>query len=204
MKGWRVMQSRFSFLPCTAVQQNGCRLHEAVTCCKGSSQGKCYMLHEIHCLNAPSSLQTLNTGSLAWATALAGSYLYMVLSWGGYAFIINLLPIHCLVSVFTGRLTTRLYVAYAPIIVLGTLLAASVPVIGFNAVLMSEHFAAFLAFGVLHVAMAVKYIKRCRTLLHRRQKISAIKRSDELSCFVLFVCLVLPCFVTSEHCMHEV
>lgn len=108
-----------------------------------------------------SVLQTLNTGSLAWATALAASYLYMVLSWGGYVFIVNLLPIHCLVSVFTGRLTTRLYVAYAPIVVMGTLLAASVPVIGFNAVLMSEHFAAFLAFGVLHVAMAVKYIKRC-------------------------------------------
>ena len=78
--------------------------------------------------------QTLNTGSLAWAVALAGAYSYMVLSWGGYTFIINLLPIHCLVCVFSGRLTTNLYIAYAPITVFGTLAAASVPVVGFNAV----------------------------------------------------------------------
>jgi dolichyl-diphosphooligosaccharide---protein glycosyltransferase len=105
-------------------------------------------------------MQTLNTGSLAWAAALAVAYGYMVLSWGGYTFIINLLPIHCLVSIFTGRLSARLYVAYAPIAVLGTLIAASVPVVGFNAVTTSEHFGSFLAFGVLHVALMVRYIKR--------------------------------------------
>lgn len=105
-------------------------------------------------------VKTLNTGSLAWATGTAAAYFYMVMSWGGYSFIINLLPIHCLVSVFTGRLTGRLYVAYAPLIVFGTLLACSIPVVGFNAVLMSEHFGAFLAFAVLHGAMAIAYIRR--------------------------------------------
>ena len=105
-------------------------------------------------------MQTLNTGSLAWAVALLAAYGYMVLSWGGYTFIINLLPIHCLASIVTGRLTTRLYVAYAPITVLGTLMAASVPVVGFNAVTTSEHFGSFLAFVVLHVAAAVRYARR--------------------------------------------
>ncbi len=66
-------------------------------------------------------VQTLNTGSLAWATGSALAYLYMVMSWGGYSFIINLLPIHCLACVFTGRLSHRLYVAYAPLIVMGTI-----------------------------------------------------------------------------------
>ena len=106
------------------------------------------------------AVQTLNTGSLAWAVALAGAYSYMVLSWGGYTFIINLLPIHCLVCVFSGRLTTNLYIAYAPITVFGTLAAASVPVVGFNAVTTSEHYGSFLAFGVLHVALAIKFAKR--------------------------------------------
>lgn len=49
------------------------------------------------------------------------AYLYMVMSWGGYSFIINLLPIHCLACIFTGRLSHRLYVAYAPLIVMGTI-----------------------------------------------------------------------------------
>ena len=44
-------------------------------------------------------------------------------SWGGYSFIINLLPIHCLACVVTGRLTPKLYIAYAPFVVLGTLTA---------------------------------------------------------------------------------
>jgi hypothetical protein len=37
--------------------------------------------------------------------------------------------------------------------------AASIPVVGFNAVLTSEHFGAFLTFAVLHAALAIRYIK---------------------------------------------
>ena len=93
--------------------------------------------------------------------------MFQVASWGGYSFIINLLPIHCLACIFLGRMNSRLYVAYAPFIVLGTIEAASIPVVGFNAVLMSEHFGSFLAFGVLHAAMGLQYIKvtlSCQTL----------------------------------------
>ena len=68
-------------------------------------------------------LQTLNTGSLAWATGLVLGYLYMVMSWGGYSFVINLLPIYCLASIFTGRLSSRLYIAFAPLVIMGTLMA---------------------------------------------------------------------------------
>jgi len=117
-------------------------------------------------------VKTLKTGSLAWATALSLSYLYMVASWGGYTFIINLLPIHCLACVVTGRLTPRLYVAYAPLIVIGTLEAASIPVVGFNAVLMSEHFGAFLAFGVLHAALGAR---AARALLPPRAAAQALR-----------------------------
>ena len=37
--------------------------------------------------------------------------------------------------------------------------AASIPVVGFNAVLTSEHFGSFLTFGVLHAALLIQYIK---------------------------------------------
>ena len=37
--------------------------------------------------------------------------------------------------------------------------AASIPVVGFNAILMSEHFGSFLVFGVLHGALAINYVK---------------------------------------------
>ncbi|KAF7037559.1 hypothetical protein CFC21_047909 [Triticum aestivum] len=105
------------------------------------------------------TMQTLNTGSLFYATLNALSYFYMVCSWGGYTFIINLIPMHVLLCIVTGRYSSRLYVAYAPLVVLGTLLAALVPVVGFNAVLTSEHFASFLVFIILHVVALVYYIK---------------------------------------------
>jgi len=47
----------------------------------------------------------------------------MVMSWGGYSFVINLLPIYCLASIFTGRLSSRLYIAFAPLVIMGTLMA---------------------------------------------------------------------------------
>ncbi|XP_021723575.1 dolichyl-diphosphooligosaccharide--protein glycosyltransferase subunit STT3A [Chenopodium quinoa] len=104
-------------------------------------------------------VKTLNTGSLFYATLNAIAYFYMVCSWGGYTFIINLIPMHVLLCIVTGRYSNRLYIAYAPLVVLGTLLAALVPVVGFNAVLTSEHFASFLVFIIIHVVALVYYIK---------------------------------------------
>ena len=105
-------------------------------------------------------VKTLNTGSLAWATGLFFGYLYMVSSWGGYSFIVNLLPIHCLACIVFGRVSYRLYVAYAPFVIMGALACMNIPVIGFNAVLMSEHFASFMVFGLLHVVLAIKYTRQ--------------------------------------------
>ena len=150
-----------------------------------------------------------------------------VASWGGYSFIANLLPIHCLACIVFGRVSSRLYIAYAPWVILGALAAgaqrctwqaglgvlprpaactlahaqagwrciqrccsaaalplvsllpclssphaphchathplfcraANIPVIGFNAVLMSEHMASFFVFGLLHAALALEYVR---------------------------------------------
>lgn len=100
------------------------------------------------------------------------AYFYMVLSWGGYSFVINLLPIYCLACVAGGRANGRHYLAFAPLVFMGTLLAASVPVVGFNAVLMSEHFGAFLATLVLHAALLLRFV---RALLPPRLFAAAVR-----------------------------
>eukprot|EP00878_Enallax_costatus_P012429 GHUV01012980.1.p1 GENE.GHUV01012980.1~~GHUV01012980.1.p1 ORF type:complete len:746 (+),score=134.61 GHUV01012980.1:2607-4844(+) len=104
-------------------------------------------------------IKTVNTGSLRWATINLLAYFYMVFSWGGYSFVINLIPIYCLACVVTGRMTSRHYLAFAPLVLTGTILAASTPVVGFNAVLMSEHFGAFLVCIVMHCTLLVRWIK---------------------------------------------
>jgi len=68
----------------------------------------------------------LNTGSVVAATATALAYFYMVGAWGGYVFIINILPIHALVLLVSGRYSVRLYTAFSVFYVVGTLLSMQV------------------------------------------------------------------------------
>jgi dolichyl-diphosphooligosaccharide---protein glycosyltransferase len=73
-------------------------------------------------------IKAVNTGSMAWAAAAALGYFYMVAAWGGFVFIINIIPIYALVMVVGGRYSSRLYVAYTTFYVLGSLLAMQVRV----------------------------------------------------------------------------
>ena len=87
-------------------------------------------------------LKAVKTGTAYWGVVTALGYFYMVGAWGGYVFIINIIPMHVLVLLLMGRYTTRLYVAYSTFFVVGTLSSMQVPFIGFQPVQTSEHMAA--------------------------------------------------------------
>lgn len=95
--------------------------------------------------------KAVNTGSLLWAGLTTLSYLYMVACWGGYIFLINLIPVYVLVMLFSGRYSNRLYVAYNTFYVLGTLLSMQIRFVGFNAVQTPEHLGAFGTFGLINL-----------------------------------------------------
>ncbi|KAL1532899.1 Dolichyl-diphosphooligosaccharide--protein glycosyltransferase subunit stt3a, variant 2 [Salvia divinorum] len=135
-------------------------------------------------------IKTLNTGSLFYATLNAIAYFYMVCSWGGYTFIINLIPMHVLLCIVTGRYSPRLYIAYAPLVVLGTLLAALVPVVGFNAVMTSEHFASFLVFIIIHVVALVYYIKGILTPQMFKVAVTLVVSVGMVLCFAVLAVLI--------------
>ncbi|XP_030448397.1 dolichyl-diphosphooligosaccharide--protein glycosyltransferase subunit STT3A [Syzygium oleosum] len=135
-------------------------------------------------------IKTLNTGSLFYATLNAISYFYMVCSWGGYTFIINLIPMHVLLCIVTGRYSSRLYIAYAPLVVLGTLLAALVPVVGFNAVMTSEHFASFLVFIIIHVVALVYYIKGILSPKMFKLAVTLVLSAGLIVCFAVVAILI--------------
>ncbi|XP_057806704.1 dolichyl-diphosphooligosaccharide--protein glycosyltransferase subunit STT3A isoform X2 [Salvia miltiorrhiza] len=135
-------------------------------------------------------IKTLNTGSLFYATLNAIAYFYMVCSWGGYTFIINLIPMHVLLCIVTGRYSPRLYIAYAPLVVLGTLLAALVPVVGFNAVMTSEHFASFLVFIIIHVVALVYYIKGLLTPQMFKVAVTLVVSVGMILCFAVLAVLI--------------
>eukprot|EP00850_Spirogloea_muscicola_P006219 SM000029S10514 [mRNA] locus=s29:553246:564183:- [translate_table: standard] len=104
-------------------------------------------------------IKAVKTGSLAWTVAAAFAYFYMASSWGGYIFIINLLPIYVLVLLVSGRYTQRLYVAYCAVYILGSLLAMQIRFIGFQHVQSGEHMAALGVFLLLQVFFFVHFVR---------------------------------------------
>lgn len=105
-------------------------------------------------------LKASNTGSILWSLLASLSLFYMVASWGGYAFIINLIPIYVVFLLVSDRFSTRIYVAYNVFYVCGTLLAMQIPFVGFQAVHSSEHMASHGVFVVLQVHAFIGFIKQ--------------------------------------------
>jgi len=79
-------------------------------------------------------VKAVKTGSLFWAAMCSLAYFYMVSAWGGYIFIINLIPLHVLTLLVTGRFSARLYIAYCTLYTLGTLLSMQINFVGFQPV----------------------------------------------------------------------
>jgi dolichyl-diphosphooligosaccharide--protein glycosyltransferase len=93
-------------------------------------------------------IKSVKSGSVYWSSLCSLAYFYMVSSWGGYVFLINLIPLHVLALMFTGRFSHRIYIAYSTVYCLGTLLSMQIPFVGFQPVTSSEHMAAFGVFGL--------------------------------------------------------
>ncbi|CAN8026819.1 unnamed protein product, partial [Ixodes persulcatus] len=82
-----------------------------------------------------------------------------VSSWGGYVFLINLIPLHVLALMATGRFSHRIYTAYSTLYVLGTLLSMQISFVGFQPVQSSEHMAALGVFGLCQLHAFVDYVR---------------------------------------------
>ncbi|ORY62259.1 putative oligosaccharyltransferase [Pseudomassariella vexata] len=104
-------------------------------------------------------IKALKLGSVLWGALCALFYGYMVSSWGGYAFITNLLPLHALVLICMGRYSTRLYVSYTTWYALGTIASMQIPFVGFLPVRTSEHMPALGVFGFLQLVAFIVYIR---------------------------------------------
>jgi dolichyl-diphosphooligosaccharide--protein glycosyltransferase len=104
-------------------------------------------------------IKSVKTGKIFWASLAALAYFYMVSSWGGYVFLINLIPLHVLTLMVTGRFSVRVYVAYSILYCLGTILAMQVSFVGFQPVQSSEHMLALGVFGLCQLHCFVDYIR---------------------------------------------
>jgi dolichyl-diphosphooligosaccharide--protein glycosyltransferase len=104
-------------------------------------------------------IKSVKTGSIYWSTLCALAYFYMVSSWGGYVFLINLIPLHVLALMATGRFSHRIYIAYTTTYCLGTILSMQISFVGFQPVQSSEHMAAFGVFGLCQIHAFIDYLR---------------------------------------------
>ncbi|OTF83909.1 hypothetical protein BLA29_004666, partial [Euroglyphus maynei] len=104
-------------------------------------------------------IKAVKTGSIFWSCLCSLAYFYMVSSWGGYIFLINLIPLHVFTLMVSGRFSKRVYVAYSTMYCIGTLLSMQIPFVGFQPTNSSEHMAAFSVFGLCQLYAFNSYIR---------------------------------------------
>uniref|UniRef100_A0A672H7F8 Dolichyl-diphosphooligosaccharide--protein glycosyltransferase subunit STT3B n=1 Tax=Salarias fasciatus TaxID=181472 RepID=A0A672H7F8_SALFA len=104
-------------------------------------------------------VKSVKTGSVFWAIGCCLSYFYMVSAWGGYVFIINLIPLHVFVLLLMQRFSRRVYIAYSTFYIIGLVLSMQIPFVGFQPIRTSEHMAAAGVFVLLQVYAFLQYLK---------------------------------------------
>lgn len=104
-------------------------------------------------------IKSVKTGYVFWSVLTALSYFYMVSAWGGYVFIINLIPLHVFVLLIIGRYSERIYVAFSVFYVLGTIMSMQIPFVGFQPIRTSEHMAAAGTFALLQAYAFINYVR---------------------------------------------
>ncbi|KAK6491693.1 dolichyl-diphosphooligosaccharide--protein glycosyltransferase subunit STT3B-like [Huso huso] len=104
-------------------------------------------------------VKSVKTGSMFWAIGCCLSYFYMVSAWGGYVFIINLIPLHVFVLLLMQRFSRRVYIAYSTFYIVGLVLSMQIPFVGFQPIRTSEHMAAAGVFALLQAYAFLQYLK---------------------------------------------
>ncbi|KAA3674375.1 dolichyl-diphosphooligosaccharide---protein glycosyltransferase [Paragonimus westermani] len=104
-------------------------------------------------------IKSIKSGSVFWSTGCALAYFYMVSAWGGYVFIINLIPLHVFVLLLMNRYSPNIYVAYTTFFILGLLMSMQVPFVGFQPLRTSEHMASIGVFALLQAVAFFKYLQ---------------------------------------------
>jgi dolichyl-diphosphooligosaccharide---protein glycosyltransferase len=101
-----------------------------------------------------------STSTIALYGCLTGlAYFYMVATWGGYIFVLNLIGVHAAMLVGLGRFSNKAWLAYSLFYVIGTALAIQVPVVGWAPLKSLEQLgpcAVFLAYQVLQLCEVVR------------------------------------------------
>eukprot|EP01135_Chromosphaera_perkinsii_P001071 Nk52_evm21s158 gene=Nk52_evmTU21s158 len=133
-------------------------------------------------------LKSVKSGSIFYGGMTALSYFYMVSAWGGYVFIMNLIPLHVFVLILMGRYNPRLYSSFTTFYILGTILSMQIPFVGFAPIRTSEHMAAL---GVFCLLQLVAFSNNVQSLVSESQFKLLMKLSIAIVAGIGFLGLIV-------------
>jgi len=101
-------------------------------------------------------------GGMSWVIGIVTgfAYGYMVAAWGGYIFVLNMIALHALFLLMSGRFSWKLHHAYTLFYIIGTCIAIQVPVVGWTPLKSMEQLGAFGVLGLMQIFLFVDIIKR--------------------------------------------
>jgi dolichyl-diphosphooligosaccharide---protein glycosyltransferase len=101
-------------------------------------------------------VRSLNTGSMIDALLAAFALYYMVLTWGGYVFVLGFMSVFIVALIFLNRLNIKAYITFSTVYIVGNMMSLTVPFVSIWAVWQSsEHLPSHIAF----ILMQLYYIR---------------------------------------------
>ncbi|EAX95944.1 Oligosaccharyl transferase STT3 subunit family protein [Trichomonas vaginalis G3] len=101
----------------------------------------------------------LKSGSILFSILAAFAYSYLALTWGGYVFVSNCIPLFAAGLVAIGRYSWRLHITYSIWFIVSSILTAQVPFIGDKILKKPEHFAMLGTFIVMQIWGFFTFVK---------------------------------------------
>ena len=139
-------------------------------------------------------VKAINTGSILWSCACTLAYVYMVVAWGGYTFLINLIPIFVLGTMFIMKFNMRIYVTYGIFYTIGCLLSLPIPFVGHQVMGSSEHLLSHFTFFMMQLYVVLMYL---RSNL-KAEVIQSLTRLIMLFFVTVFLVLILALMLSGK------
>lgn len=106
-------------------------------------------------------VRAVNNGGMFSGLLAALGFYYMILTWGGYVFVLGVISIYVVGLIIVEKFNSKVYIAFSIFYIIGNLLALTMPFVSVWAVWQSsEHLPSHIAFIVMNIYMLNGFVKK--------------------------------------------
>jgi len=129
---------------------------------------------------------------MVYGVLAALSYIYMVLAWGGYTFVLNMIGVHVALLIGLGRYSSRLHHAYSVFFMISTPVVMQFPIVGTKPIQDMEQI------GPLGVFLGIQVLEFCE-IMRRKYKMDeeafAAFRMRAVAVVVMIAAVLVQAFI---------